>query len=144
MNALNQFLNNYKESNINYYMEQADKFNEERSSGVDYKLLLNTYDKEIVEFARVLKEYNNTQFENRLQKITKFVEKDVESKRNTLIKKVEKIVGQIEDASKLQINHQGELDGIIKGNKGIAKIETISAGGYNIQRRHYRVLVKQV
>ena len=54
-------------------------------------------------------------------------------------------VGEIIDASGLSIgNQKGELNGIVKGTEGSARVETISAGGYNIQCFHYRVLVHKI
>ena len=59
-----------------------------------------------------------------------------------LYKRVKDITGNITDASGI---HWGGkcLDGIIKGEKGTAEVETIEAGGYNIQRWHLRTLVKE-
>ena len=68
--------------------------------------------------------------------------KEVESKRAKLIARVEKKTGKITDASALRIGANGELNGVVKGEKDIAEVNTITAGGYNIQCLHYRVLVK--
>jgi len=35
------------------------------------------------------------------------------------------------------------INGIVKGTKGTAEVTTIGAGGYNIQRYHFRVLVNR-
>lgn len=57
-----------------------------------------------------------------------------------LINRVEKKVGEITEW-KLWFTSKA-LNGYVVGTKGSAKIETIIAGGWNIQRRHNRVLVK--
>ena len=56
--------------------------------------------------------------------------------------RVKDITGEVTDVSGI---HWGGkcLDGIIRGKDGMAVIETIGAGGYNIQRYHLRVLVKE-
>jgi hypothetical protein len=70
-----------------------------------------------------------------------------------LVDKVTKIVGQIEDVDNLYIGHDGRINGVVKGDQGKAKLETIIAGGYreheivNVkhgQCKHYRVLVRPV
>ena len=61
-----------------------------------------------------------------------------------LIARVNKAVGIILEAKALYVGVNGELNGYIKGEDGTCKIETIYAGGYNIQCLHYRVLVKKV
>lgn len=60
-----------------------------------------------------------------------------------LYNRVKEITGEVTDCSYL---HWGGkcLDGYVVGKDGKAKVETIGAGGYNIQRYHLRVLVHRV
>lgn len=62
-------------------------------------------------------------------------------KVNLVIRAWEK-VGKITDVTYSRIGLDGSFNGTVTGEKGTARIETILAGGYNIQRLHYRVLVK--
>jgi len=57
-----------------------------------------------------------------------------------LYNRVKEITGEITDCRYIHWGGKG-LDGYIIGKKGIADVETIGAGGYNIQRYHLRVLV---
>lgn len=77
--------------------------------------------------------------EERLEKI---LQQDIESKYKNITAKVEKKCGEIVDASHLSIGHDGSLNGYIIGTKDKAYVETIYAGGYNIQCLHYRVIVR--
>jgi len=61
-----------------------------------------------------------------------------------LVDKVTNIVGEIQDVSNLRVGYDGRLNGNVFGSQGGAKLETIIAGGYNIQCRHYRVLVHPI
>lgn len=65
-----------------------------------------------------------------------------------LINRVSFITGEIKDYSQLRLNRDNNgwliLNGNVIGNKGTAKVESIYAGGYNIQRLHIRVLVNKV
>lgn len=70
--------------------------------------------------------------------------KEKQAKYDDLIKRVQEVVGDITDASYLSIGNNGEINGVITGTKGKATVKTISAGGYNIQRFHYRVLVHKI
>ena len=60
-----------------------------------------------------------------------------------MAQRVGKIVGKITAGHNLVVVN-GEIAGIIEGEKGRASIQTIGAGGYNIQRYHFRTLVKEV
>ena len=60
-----------------------------------------------------------------------------------LMNRIERITGKIVDAGFLRIGLKGDLEGVIVGEKGKAKINTIGAGGYNIQCYHYRTLIHE-
>jgi hypothetical protein len=77
----------------------------------------------------------------RLAYLEKELEADRKAKMIDLIHRVNEVVGTIIDASGLRIDPKGNLNGIIVGEKGKAKVETIGAGGYNIQVFHFRTLV---
>lgn len=77
-------------------------------------------------------------------KIMSDISKDKESKRIDLFVRVSAVCGLIEDASGLYVGSDGNINGVVKGNEGLALVETIGAGGYNIQQYHYRVLVKPI
>ena len=74
----------------------------------------------------------------------KFLDKYMDDRYFELIDKVTSIVGEIEDVSDLKVGYDGRLNGKIFGSNGGAKLETIIAGGYNVQCRHYRVLVHKI
>ena len=72
----------------------------------------------------------------------KHFRKELENKKKNLIAKVKKKVGTIIEVE-VKLNPKGGLDGLIKGEDGTVRIETIGAGGYNIQRYHFRTLIKE-
>lgn len=80
---------------------------------------------------------------DRGQRLDAMIKKEIDRKRIALINRIEKKAGEIIDASGLQIV-SGDINGVIKGGKCSVKVNTISAGGYNIQCLHYRVLIKEV
>ena len=65
------------------------------------------------------------------------LEAEKKAKILDLMARIEKITGKIVDAENLQIGLKGDLEGIIIGEKSKAKINTIGAGGYNIQIFHF-------
>lgn len=70
------------------------------------------------------------------------IEEEKKNKLIDLMTRVSKITGEIVDASYLYIANDGNINGYIIGKDGKAEVETIGAGGYNIQIFHYRVLIK--
>lgn len=74
--------------------------------------------------------------------LDKLLEKEKEAKYWEMVNKVTGIVGNIEDASHLDIGPKGDIEGLIKGDKGVAELWTIGAGGYNIQCYHFRSFVR--
>jgi len=62
--------------------------------------------------------------------------------------RVEKIVGNIVDASDLRLSRGNTgcvvINGLVKGESKVAKVQSVGAGGWNIQRFHIRTLVNEV
>ena len=85
----------------------------------------------------------NDQFRYRTEyDIRKFIKSEAQSKAIEIAHRVKNKCGTITDASGLYIGENGTINGQIIGDKGNATVETIYAGGYNIQCLHFRVLVK--
>ena len=87
------------------------------------------------------------------KRLNEILDKDIEAKYWNMVEKVTKITGEIIDASYLRVAGDGNLNGIIIGTDGKAKLETILAGGYNQnvivnvrhgQILHYRLIVTPV
>ena len=74
--------------------------------------------------------------------------KDAETLVLNLINRTVDIAGKITDCQYLCLEQDNLgysiINGIVIGEKGKARVESIGAGGYNIQRYHIRVLVKEI
>ena len=77
-------------------------------------------------------------------KLNNILDKEVAIKKEMFINRIKEVVGNIENLNGLKIGMNGEINGIAEGEKGKAKVETIGAGGYNIQCYHFRVLVNKI
>lgn len=91
-----------------------------------------------------LKPYiNEPTLDEAMAKFKKDVDKEWIRKYDFIIERTNAIVGQITDASNLKIGAKHDLNGFIIGTKGTAKVQTIDAGGYNIQCYHFRTLINK-
>lgn len=91
-----------------------------------------------------LKPYiNERTLDDALAKFKKDVDREWARKYDFIIERTNAIVGQITDASNLKIGAKQDLNGFIIGTKGTAKVQTIDAGGYNIQCYHFRTLINK-
>ena len=76
-----------------------------------------------------------------LDSLDKDLTQEANRKYDFIIDRTNAIVGVITDASGLEIGSREDLNGFIIGTKGTAKVQTIGAGGYNIQCFHFRTLI---
>lgn len=76
--------------------------------------------------------------------LDKAMEEEKRAKLIDLIGRIMGTVGTITDAAALHIGPEGDINGYIVGTEGKAKIQTIGAGGYNIQCFHFRTLIHEM
>ncbi len=79
-----------------------------------------------------------------MNKLEKDLTKEAERKYDFIIERVNYICGTITDAAGLRVGPTGDLNGFIKGERGTAKVQTIGAGGYNIQCFQFRTLIHEM
>lgn len=82
--------------------------------------------------------------EEALAKLDRHLDQEANHKYDFIIERTNAIVGEITDASNLSIGAKGDLNGYIIGTRGRAKVQTIGAGGYNIQCYHFRTLINKM
>ena len=91
-----------------------------------------------LEFAKTAEQYKYESDE----RLNEIADREVEMKKLDLLARIQEQAGAIVDATHLTIGGNGSLNGKVIGEKKSVWVETIIAGGYNIQCLHYRVLVK--
>lgn len=79
--------------------------------------------------------------EDAMARLERDLVQEANRKYDFIIERTNRIVGTITDASALRIGAKDDLNGYIIGTKGTAKVQTIGAGGYNIQCFHFRTLI---
>lgn len=90
------------------------------------------------------REYVYDSYEVDEEKLDKVLEAEKKAKYKDLVDRITSEVGTIQDVSHLHIAATGQLNGIVTGDKRKASVETIGAGGYNIQCFHYRTLIHKI
>lgn len=160
--TVEEFLANWKADAFKWYMLRADQYREVKKEYYqkyeELRSKRNTFEKG--EYAKAIKELDTWRYDQLKnfptwlqtevsynsrkgfeEYLNKMLDKEVYEKRKDLIFRVSDVAGVIKDASHLTIRN-GNINGYVVGDKGNALVETIGAGGYNIQCFHYRVLVK--
>ena len=171
--AILEFLENWKKKVMQYYAEKFDRYLEaleeyykkssehcdwfnhggwrqENAKQIDeeYRKYRKAFAKRWGEMERYeLREYNSDtkQYEKHFnrEKLQKELDNEANAKYDDIIERTNAICGKITDARGLWVGNKGDLDGIIIGERGTAKVQTIGAGGYNIQCFHFRTLVHE-
>ena len=150
MKTLEQFLYNLRENTIAYYgslklefdklddafMEELtnDYYSDDKPALAALKQWKKEQTKADLEMIRILKSYEDDFY--------KKVDKEIEAKRKKLISSIEKKAGEIISVQFMNLGVDGELNGVVTGSKNTVSVNTIYAGGYNIQKLHYRTLIK--
>lgn len=102
-------------------------------------------------YTKFIKSYSYADYEFRTitdEKILADNERDAKALILDLYYRVKDVTGEVTDWSDIHAT-QGTggftvLNGIVEGKEGRARVESILAGGYNIQRLHVRVLVHEI
>ena len=165
--AIDTFLESWRQASFTYYTEL---YNEQRKLHDVRWALMEKYnynavsgnqvlEPEYVEAQDALKAFNKKQTKSDLyilsnvrydynqkrgtQFLDNLLDKEVKSKKVQFIARIEKKSGEIKDVN-LRIGTDGSINGVAKGENATVDVYSIIAGGYNIQKAHYRVLVKEV
>ena len=136
--GMSELTTKYGEKRMNFYYrdEEIKADMKEMKISDTYR---NWYEKsQFTVMTKMLAGYNGDEFERILEKE---LDKEVVAKRFDVYERCAAVVGVIKDATALKIGDNGTINGVVVGENGNAYVETILAGGYNIQVLHYRVLV---
>jgi hypothetical protein len=144
--AYAKFFDNWKQQVIEYTTKLYKEWKVARDNEYDTSRWGNHYDQERnYEFYKQRKEMEQDPWLKRMidpyTDFNRFLDKYMKDRYMELVDKTTTIVGNITNLEYLRIGANGMLNGVVIGDKGKANVETISAGGYNIQCFHYRVLV---
>lgn len=141
-----EFGEKYKARVIGWYEDSNERVKEKltAAAGLEYKKrqkvkaeICKWFGNEFLELARM----SADEFATKVEVLAERRKMDL---IELLVARVKEITGEITDAAGLHIGMNGEINGLVIGEQGKANVNTIGAGGYNIQCFHFRVLVKAV
>lgn len=135
-------------------IEMWDKWDTEKQAF--YKAELKRMEEEYTGTDRIggyrafIKRYTHRAYEFAYLPFETIHKDNVRASENLLMNlwnRVKEKVGEATDWAGLYVTQGNEwegavVNGVVKGTKGTAYVETIGAGGWNIQKFHYRTLVK--
>ena len=146
LNEIDTFLAEYKVRMMTYYTELHAKY-----FGLDRQFCELWNSGKRAEARELRKDIDNLQkvhgatniavIRHSFRDLESIVDKDLANRKVAFIKRITDKVGDVESAD-LHIGEDGSINGTVEGAEGKAKVSSIIAGGYNIQKAHYRVLVK--
>lgn len=157
--VLIDFLEDWKKKTLEYYISNIDNYINTKQEYITVKReyvhtdLYGQVSEELKERLNNAKyKYENYSFlepymyrdELNTEKLNRDINNEANNKYDHIVSETNKITGTITDASYLTIGMDGHINGIIIGTKGKASIRTIDAGGYNIQRYHFRTLINKI
>ena len=133
-------VNYYNETNIERFLERCDF----ELSVSEFKSMLDSYAKGMklrnslmdTLTSRLVSENKY----NAINYLNKYLDREVKARKVTFIDSIENAGGDMVKVMTLKIGDDSMLNGIISCVNADVKIETVGAGGYNIQRFHYRIL----
>lgn len=120
-----------------YYRDEpyTDRYGKPRTKHVKYQ------DGEL----EYLEHYTNySTIEESEARLTADLDREADIKYDDIVNRACGIVGTITDAKGLSVGAKGELNGVVIGDRSRARINTIGAGGYNIQCYHFRTLIHEL
>ena len=138
---LEQYNKEYLERN-GRWLESIVKHSLENNFEDNYYNAIDVFTKAITKFR--WRNNKRVGYEVDEARLEKEVAKEKEKKYFDLVNRITKVIGKIINASDLRVGPKGELEGIVEGEKGKVRVETVGAGGYNIQRFHFRTLVHKL
>jgi hypothetical protein len=158
--VLMEFLNRWERGMVRYFEREYEKYiKAKRIFDVEYSEF-KAHEKDYKDEWAWAKEANKKYHDfNRLwehvlrygkdhtsfnQKMRRDVLTEKDRKYDFIVARTMDVVGQIKDASNLRIGTKGDLNGFIKGTQGTASVNTIGAGGWNIQCYHFRTLIHKI
>ena len=112
-----------------------------KSQSLDYRSISEVKSSFAGQIVSAMCKYNDP--EQRRSFLERTIDHEMRSKMLDLAQRIGEKVGRITDAAGLHVQN-GEIAGVIYGENGSATIQTIGAGGYNIQRFHFRTLVHEL